>query len=228
MRSVTDDDCGASRAYAPDETDQQASGGDRPGLPAEARRALARELRRIAPNVSDALVDVSLPVQIIDRNGIVRWQNPASTELLGTRVGEHFVSFVPSDAQLQARQQFARKLVGGVRMTSYTTRVLDRDGRPREAEVETIRLGDEHSAVGVFGVLKAQRLADGDVAHPRLTSRQQEVLRLLAQGATTDAIANELHITPQTVRNHVRNVLRGLGVHSRVQAVVRAHELGIR
>jgi DNA-binding NarL/FixJ family response regulator len=36
-----------------------------------------------------------------------------------------------------------------------------------------------------------------------------------------------LHLSKETVRNHVRNILRELGAHSRLMAVARAHELGL-
>jgi DNA-binding NarL/FixJ family response regulator len=45
------------------------------------------------------------------------------------------------------------------------------------------------------------------------------VLRLLEHGRSTQQIADELHLTSETVRNHIRNVLRTLGVHSRIEAV---------
>ena len=55
--------------------------------------------------------------------------------------------------------------------------------------------------------------------HPDLTPRQSEVLRLLEHGRTTDQIAERLHLSPETVRNHIRAVLRALDVHSRLEAV---------
>ena len=53
----------------------------------------------------------------------------------------------------------------------------------------------------------------------QLTARQVEVLRLLEKGRSTRQIAAELHLTPETVRDHVRKIFRALGVHSRLEAV---------
>jgi DNA-binding NarL/FixJ family response regulator len=53
-----------------------------------------------------------------------------------------------------------------------------------------------------------------------LTRREREVLRLLASGASTRAIASGLGISPATVRNHVHHILAKLGVHSRLEAVI--------
>ena len=60
-----------------------------------------------------------------------------------------------------------------------------------------------------------------------LTRRQLEVLSLLAEGKSTQQIADELGLTPTTVRNYVANLLATLGAHNRLQAVVIARQLGI-
>ena len=55
-----------------------------------------------------------------------------------------------------------------------------------------------------------------------LTSREREVLVLLATGRSTVEIADELRISRLTARNHIIHSMEKLGVHSRVQAVVTA------
>jgi DNA-binding NarL/FixJ family response regulator len=52
----------------------------------------------------------------------------------------------------------------------------------------------------------------------QLTRREKQVLVLLAEGASSEAIAEELVISPQTARTHIQNVLSKLGVHSRLEA----------
>lgn len=54
---------------------------------------------------------------------------------------------------------------------------------------------------------------------PALTPRQRDVLALLAEGATNGEIAHRLGLRPNTVKLHVRDVYRRLGVHSRVDAM---------
>jgi len=49
------------------------------------------------------------------------------------------------------------------------------------------------------------------------------VLRLLEQGRSTEQIARELHLSTETVRNHIRALLRSLGAHSRLEAVAIWH-----
>jgi DNA-binding NarL/FixJ family response regulator len=57
---------------------------------------------------------------------------------------------------------------------------------------------------------------------PRLTERELEVLKLVAQGMSNREIAVELYISENTVKNHVRNILEKLHLHSRMEAVVYA------
>jgi len=64
----------------------------------------------------------------------------------------------------------------------------------------------------------------GGTAHHALTPRQAEVLRLLEHGRSTDQIAEELHLSRETVRNHIRHLLQALGVHSRLEAVALARQ----
>jgi len=58
-----------------------------------------------------------------------------------------------------------------------------------------------------------------------LTSREWEVFDLLCERKTTDAIADELFLSPETVRSHVKAIFRKLGVNSREEAVARADGL---
>ena len=60
-----------------------------------------------------------------------------------------------------------------------------------------------------------------------LTSRELAVLRLLAAGRTNAQIGAELYISPTTARVHVSNILRKLGVTSRVQAATLAERAGL-
>jgi DNA-binding NarL/FixJ family response regulator len=57
---------------------------------------------------------------------------------------------------------------------------------------------------------------------PRLTDREMEVLTLVAQGLNNRDIAKQLFISENTVKNHIRNILEKLHLHSRMEAVVYA------
>ena len=60
------------------------------------------------------------------------------------------------------------------------------------------------------------------VPTPRLTERELEVLKLVAQGLNNREIAKRLYISENTVKNHVRNILEKLQLHSRMEAVMYA------
>ncbi len=60
-----------------------------------------------------------------------------------------------------------------------------------------------------------------------LTSRELEILRLIADGLTNEQIANRLYLSLYTVKAHVRNIFAKLDAASRTQAVSRARELGL-
>jgi len=60
-----------------------------------------------------------------------------------------------------------------------------------------------------------------------LTSRELEVLSLLAEGLRTDAVAERLSVSGHTVRSHVQNILTKLGLHSRLEAATFAARHGL-
>lgn len=59
-----------------------------------------------------------------------------------------------------------------------------------------------------------------------LTKREHEVFRLLIMNKSTKDIAEELHISEKTIRNHISNVMQKLGVKGRTQAVIELIKLG--
>ena len=62
---------------------------------------------------------------------------------------------------------------------------------------------------------------------PELSDRENEVLRLIANGKDNAEIAQELHISPKTVKNHISNILMKLQIENRIQAAVYAVRRGI-
>lgn len=62
---------------------------------------------------------------------------------------------------------------------------------------------------------------------PELTARETEILELLAQGLTNNAIADKLVLSPKTIRNQVSTIFSKLQVASRSEAIVKAREAGL-
>jgi DNA-binding NarL/FixJ family response regulator len=74
-----------------------------------------------------------------------------------------------------------------------------------------------------FATLARRDTEDEPAKHapaPKLTDREMEVLRLVARGLNNRDIAKELFISENTVKNHVRNILEKLQIHSRMEAVM--------
>ena len=61
---------------------------------------------------------------------------------------------------------------------------------------------------------------------PVFTARQQEVLQLLLDGCSNQQIGQQLHLSEETIKNHVTAILRGFGVKSRMQAALEASRWG--
>jgi len=73
-----------------------------------------------------------------------------------------------------------------------------------------------------FAAMVKRRDERSQVPGPRLTERELEVLKLVAKGMNNRDIGAELFISENTVKNHVRNILEKLHLHSRMEAVVYA------
>jgi two-component system, NarL family, response regulator len=89
------------------------------------------------------------------------------------------------------------------------------------AAIRAVAGGQKYLAPAV-GAKLAERMSS-----PELSDRELEVLRLMAKGKSNREIAAKLHITENTVKFHVNNVLSKLGVSDRVQAVLVALRRGI-
>jgi len=77
----------------------------------------------------------------------------------------------------------------------------------------------------IAALLGRQREATAQVES--LTERERDVLRHVAKGISSREIARELGISYTTVRTHIRSLGRKLGVHSKIEAMAKARELGL-
>ncbi len=97
------------------------------------------------------------------------------------------------------------------------------------AKIVMLTISDEEEdlfeAIKLLTEFAALAKHDGEertqqVPAPKLTDREMEVLRLVARGMNNRDIAKELFISENTVKNHVRNILEKLQIHSRMEAVM--------
>jgi DNA-binding NarL/FixJ family response regulator len=174
--------------------------------------ALAAELR---PNV--VLMDVRMPVM----DGIEATRRITS---LGGEVRPRILILTTFDLDQYVYDALRAGAAG----------FLLKDVPPQElvAGIRTVAGGEALLAPTVtrrlierFVGLPAPRRADPGVLG-ELSTREQEVLRLVARGLSNQQIADTLVVSTTTVKSHVARVLMKLGLHDRTQAVVLAYESG--
>ena len=182
----------------------------------------ANALREVAGDLPDALEAINVPSYLIDPSGVIRWVNPAAERIVGDVRGRQFTSVVAPEDTRRAREHFARKVAGNERVTDAGAVLVGPDGQRTKVEISSVPLLEGHRVVGVFGQVTDVAEPEERPALPSLTPRQTEILRMLEHGRSTEQIAGELHLSPETVRNHVRRLLRALDVHTRLEAVARA------
>ena len=136
----------------------------------------------------------------------------------------------------------ARTAFAGSPIRPFTLTVLDAAGHRRMVRVSALLIDDaEHPSPELIHVIDPIDLAGRPQGAPpialptssrdrspeRLSSRERQVLSLLASGHATVDIAAVLELSPHTVRNHVAACLRKLDCHSRLEAVDTARRHGL-
>ena len=170
-------------------------------------------------DVADALEHINIPSYVIDESGIIRWVNCAARRIVGDVRGRQFTSVVAPDETRRARELFARNLLGTQPVTDAAVVLVDASGARVGVELSSVPLKRGGRVIGVFG--QVSDVLEEPQGHPELalTPRQAEILQLLERGRSTLQIAEELHLSRETVRNHIRHLLSALGASSRLEAV---------
>jgi DNA-binding NarL/FixJ family response regulator len=81
--------------------------------------------------------------------------------------------------------------------------------------------------VAEFARLTSKRVTTSNTLVEQLSEREVDILRLIAGGASNREIAGTLFLAEGTVKNHVTNILGKLGVRDRIQATIKAREIGL-
>ncbi len=173
----------------------------------------------LGDEIQSALEMISIPSYLLDAGGVVRWLNLAASRRVGDIRGHRFTSVVAPEDRRRWRELVAHKLGGQQSVSDDEFVLVDADGNRVRVQCSSAPLVRGERVVGVFGQIKREWEAEPAASPQRLTPRQAEILDMLARGRSTEQIARDLHLSRETVRNHVRHVLRALGVHSRLEAV---------
>lgn len=189
--------------------------------------SLRTELEALQGEITTALEDINLPAYLLDATGRIRWLNRSARDLLGDVIGKPATDVVGPNHVDAARTMIVKTLLGTVSATDTELEARTKSGDIVALEVTSASVRDDSKVVAVFGLARPRFRVLREAGRHRLTRRQREVLSLLAAGCGTNEMAAELHLSPQTIRNHVRDLLHSLGVHSRLEAVVEAHARGL-
>jgi two-component system response regulator DesR len=198
------------------------------------------------------MTDRNLRVLVVDDHQVVHWGLrlmlgrldwvervvPASS---GDQAAEFARRYEPHVAlvDLFVGEESGAEICGRVRTTAPGTRVLLISGAGRISPSAAKAAGASgfvpkdwparDIAEAVRMVARGMTVfseAEDDVAG-RLSEREREVLDLIASGATNREIADELHLSPWTIKEHTGSVYRKLDVRNRAEAVQRAQRLGL-
>jgi DNA-binding CsgD family transcriptional regulator len=186
-------------------------------------------LDALSSNALAVLHAVGVPAYIVDRHRRVHWQNAASLDIFGDLRGRLDGSVGLDNGDLtRVREAWAKKL-NGASHAELEVSVSRPDGTRMRVAVSSVPLRDRAGAIiGSFGLAQILSETDPGLGHPpSLSPREQETLALLAAGCSTGQMAQKMNISKETVRNHVKGVLRSLNARSRVEAVAKARRLGL-
>jgi PAS domain S-box-containing protein len=192
---------------------------------------LAARLLDIDVGLVDSLV---VPASLHDVRGRFVCVNAAAERASGRSNawwrGRHFTEPLPPEAREKVAEQFQRAVERG-EPTDFETVFVDASGQLRGVRAQQLPLRVGEAIVGIlilaFEVPQAAFEPSAIEREPRLTRRQREILELIASGHSTSDIATRLTLSNETVRNHVRGLLRELQVHTRLEAIAAARRLGL-
>jgi two-component system NarL family response regulator len=99
--------------------------------------------------------------------------------------------------------------------------VKDESGEDLHVAIRTVASGE------VFLPKRIKTIYDDRKKRPSLSEREIEIVRLVAKGFSNDELAERLHLSPDTIKAHLRHIYEKLGVESRVEAVTEAMRTGL-
>ncbi len=162
-------------------------------------RLVCREYCRVAMTVRKGRRATNYDSSVRTKSGDLRWINMSTFTLPanGTHAASILVHMFRDVTKKKQNEQFINQVLAAAKEL--------RNGKVSQS------------------VLPVQ----ADEQDTDLTDREREVLNLLAQGLSTNDIAQSLSISPATTRNHIRHILHKFQVHSRLEAVTYAFKYGL-
>src|SRR5262252_2331639 len=109
------------------------------------------DLRDIGADVEGALERVRVPAYVVDRQGVIRWQNPVALKIFGDVRGKQISSVVAPEEKRRAREIFLRNLTGSPHGSDNKAVAIDASGERVTVEVSAVPLTRGDHVIGVFG-----------------------------------------------------------------------------
>jgi PAS domain S-box-containing protein len=156
------------------------------------------------------------PMLLVDDDRVFLAGNRRARELLRVSSGQLLTLRADDIAAEELEECWAAFRKDGYQERSVVVRA--RDGSEHEVELRARADYEPGRHLATLRPVGVSRAAAGG----KLSAREREVLRMLAQGATASEIARRLFLSRATVATHVRNAMVKLGAHTRIEAVVLA------
>jgi len=190
---------------------------------------LSGDIIELDPTFIDRL---AVPAGVCDTAGRFLHANAAAEQGSGRTIGElrhkHVTEIAPAETHEHVLTQFRRAVDGDA--ADFETVFLDGRGNLHGLRAIFLPIIGKGGVSAVLGLgFSAPDVPADPLPYeqlPRLTRRQREILELIAAGHSTEQIASQLTLSTETVRNHVRGMLRALGARTRVEAVAVARRFG--
>jgi PAS domain S-box-containing protein len=177
---------------------------------------------------------VGVPASVHDLEGRMLYVNEAGVRASGRTREEllesRFTDPLTDETRPLVEAQF-RRVVEEEVLVDLQSAFVDGAGQRRAVRALYVPLHADGEVVGVlilaFDAVESSRDPGRFRDVPAISARQREILELVSSGMSTNEIAKHLSLAPATVRNHLRNLLRELDAHSRVEAIVAAQRVGL-
>ena len=195
------------------------------------------------PEFPSWVTRLAMPVWITTPDGLISFMNESAEALIGQSLahcaGHHCYLVVagrtPEGASLCTPRCRVRRLAESREaIAPVPISIATAHGERRDVTVVVITTADDYLVHCVVNATREEKLRgfidkvalrtphpgnSGSGAHDILTTREREILTLLAQDLTQQEIADRLSLSYATIRNHVHHILSKLGVHSILEAI---------
>lgn len=191
---------------------------------------------RWEPDFRELVEGLGDAVYTLDLEGRFTWGNEAGLKYLGYDesnfdefLGRHFLDLLTPSSREVAIDHFTKGLAGESISPFFEVQAYHRDGRILDFEIRASDLYHEGNLVGRKGVVRDLEQTNGRMSAEDMGLDEVDlrILRLMARGRTNREIADEVHLSPHTIKDRVGGILSALDAASRAEAAAIAIRQGL-